>query len=120
MCGLAEWGVVVSDFFLQRIQFFYIFFFRGGGGGGGGGGKGRMYFSINWQERNPNLTKNLFFFVGGGGVKRGWGGTSNGTSTLQRGHQCKIILKSMHKCRSNGSEKLIYVTFKCDLDLQPT
>ena len=23
-------------------------------------------------------------------------------------------------CRSYGPEKLIYVTFKCDLDLQPT
>ena len=28
--------------------------------------------------------------------------------------------ESMHKCRSCGPEKLIYVTFKCDLDLQPT
>ena len=35
-------------------------------------------------------------------------------------HLCKIILKSMHICRSYGPEKLIYVTLKCDLDLQPT
>ena len=60
-------------FFYKESNFFISFFF-----GGGGGGKGRMYFSINWQERNPNLTKNLFFFRGGGGggggVKRGWGG----------------------------------------------
>ena len=26
----------------------------------------------------------------------------------------------MHICRSYGPVKLIYVTFKCDLDLQPT
>ena len=32
----------------------------------------------------------------------------------------KLFLKSMHICRSYGPEKLIYVTFKCDLDLQPT
>ena len=44
----------------------------------------------------------------------------NSTSTLQEEHLCKIILKSMHICRSYGLEKLIYVTFKCDLDLQPT
>ena len=42
------------------------------------------------------------------------------TSTLQREHMCKIILKSMHICRSYVPEKLIYVTFKCNLDLQPT
>ena len=26
----------------------------------------------------------------------------------------------MHKCGSDGPDKLIYVTFTCDLDLQPT
>ena len=65
---------------------------------------------------------------GGGGVKREGEGVSvraltnvsNGSFTLQGGHLCKIILKSMHICRSYGPEKLIYVTFKCDLDLQPT
>ena len=31
----------------------------------------------------------------------------------------KINLKSMYKCRSYSPDKLIYVTFKCDLDLQP-
>ena len=45
MCGLGEWGwgIVVSEFFRQRIQFylfiflyFFIFFFWGGGGWGGG------------------------------------------------------------------------------------
>ena len=41
------------------------------------------------------------------------------TSTLQGEHLCKIILKSMHICRSYGPEKLIYVTFKWDLDLEP-
>ena len=45
---------------------------------------------------------------------------SNGTSTLQGKHLCKIILKFMHIYRSYGPEKLIHVTFKCDLDLQPT
>ena len=45
---------------------------------------------------------------------------SNGTTTPQGEHLLKIILKSMHKCRSYGPDKLIYVTFKCDLDLKPT
>ena len=36
-----------------------------------------------------------------------------------------LLLKTMPKCRSYGPEKLnlyhfIYLTFKCDLDLQPT
>ena len=50
---------------------------------------------------------------------------TNVTSSLQ-GHQlCQIILKSMHKCKSYGSDKLnlwpfYHLTFKCDLDLQPT
>ena len=35
-------------------------------------------------------------------------------------HLCKIILKSMHICRSYGPENLINFTFKCDLDLQFT
>ena len=35
-------------------------------------------------------------------------------------HLCKIILKSMHICISYGPERLNDVTFKCDLDLQPT
>ena len=30
------------------------------------------------------------------------------------------ILKFMHNCRSFGPDKLIYVTFKCDLDLKST
>ena len=79
----------------------------------------------------PNLTKNLFFFFfffwrGGGGLKEVGGisvractNVSNGNFTLQGEHLCKLILKSMHICRSYGPQKLIYVTFKCDLDLQP-
>ena len=39
---------------------------------------------------------------------------------LFKENTCKIILKSVHTCRSYGPEKLIYVTFKCDLDRQPT
>ena len=58
-------------------------------------------------------------WVGGVSV-RTWTNVSNGTSTLQGEHLCKIILKFMHIYRSNGPEKLIYVTFKCGLDLQPT
>ena len=50
---------------------------------------------------------------------------SNGTSTLQQEQMCQIILKSMHKCRSYGPDKLnlgpfSHWTFKGDLDLQPT
>ena len=45
---------------------------------------------------------------------------SNGTTTSHGEHLCNTILKSMHKCLSYGPDKLISVTFKCDLDLQPT
>ena len=67
----------------------------GGGGGGGveGGGEGKctcINKCFKWQ----------FYFS-----KR----------TPVQNH-----LKSMHICRSYGPEMLIYVTFKCDLDLQPT
>ena len=53
-----------------------------------------------------------------------WTNISNGTSTPQ-GELYQIILKSMHKCRSSGQDKLnlwpfSHLTFKCDLDLQPT
>ena len=53
-----------------------------------------------------------------------WTNVSNGTST--QGEQLgQIILKSMHKCRSYGADKLnlwpfYHLTCKCDLDLQPT
>ena len=39
---------------------------------------------------------------------------------LKKSTYAKLILKSMHKCRSYGPDKLVYVTFRCDLDLQPT
>ena len=71
----------------------------GGGRGGGGLGKGRE---------------------GGGGKCTCMSKCLNGNSTLQGEHLCKIILKSMHIYRSYGPGMLIYVTFKCDLDLQPT
>ena len=50
---------------------------------------------------------------------------SNGTTTPQWEQLCKIILQSMHKCRSYGPDKLnlcpfYHFTFRCDLDLQST
>ena len=50
---------------------------------------------------------------------------SNCTSTPQGEQLCQISLKSMHKYRSYGPDKLnlwpfYQVTYKCDLDLQPT
>ena len=44
---------------------------------------------------------------------------SNGTTSPQGEHMCKIILKSMHKCRSYGPHKLniwpfYHLTFECD------
>ena len=45
---------------------------------------------------------------------------------LLKGEQlCQIIFKSMHKCISNGPDKLklrpfYHLIFKCDLNLQPT
>ena len=51
---------------------------------------------------------------------------SNGTSTLQGEHLCQIIMKSMHKSKSCGLDKLnkfmtfLYLTFMCDLNLQTT
>ena len=85
-------------------------------------------FFYKWT-RNPHLKNILiFFFLGGGGEGNVQGrqnvralpNVSNGTSTLQGEHLCKIILKSLHKCRSYGTGKLIYVTFNCDLELKPT
>ena len=72
--------------------------------------------------RNPNLTICVCVGGGGGGGRKctcmskcfKWHFYSQGE------HLCKIILKTMHICRSYGPEMLIYVTFKCDLDLQPT
>ena len=55
MCGLGElgWvGVVVSEFFDTESNFL-------------GGAGGRVFFYN--LTRNPNLTKNLLFFSGGGG-----------------------------------------------------
>ena len=51
---------------------------------------------------------------------RTWTNVPNGTFFLQGEHLCNFFLKFMHIYRSYGPEKLIYVTFKCDLDLQPT
>ena len=50
---------------------------------------------------------------------------SNDTTSPQEEHLCKIILKFMHKWRTYDPNKLnlwpVYrLTFKCDLDLQPT
>ena len=36
---------------------------------------------------------------------------SNGTTTPQAEHLCKTVLKSIHKCRSYGPDKLIYDHF---------
>ena len=54
-----------------------------------------------------------------------WTNVSNGTATPQGEQPCQFILKSMHKCRSYGPDKLslrkfYHLTFKCDLDFQPT
>ena len=50
---------------------------------------------------------------------------SSGTISPQGEHLCKIILKSMHTCRSYCPGKLIlwpfyHLIFQCDLDFQPT
>ena len=51
--------------------------------------------------KSPNLK-------GGEGSEHMCTKVSNGTSTLQGEHLCKIMLKSMHyKCRSDGLDKLI-------------
>ena len=54
-----------------------------------------------------------------------WTNVSNGISTPQKEQLCQNILKSMHKCRSYDLDILnllqfYHLTFKCDLDLQPT
>ena len=54
-----------------------------------------------------------------------WINVSNGTAAPQEEQLRQIILKSMHKCRSYSPDKLsllpfYHLTFKCDLDLQPT
>ena len=50
---------------------------------------------------------------------------SNRTSSPQEEPLCQIILKHMHKCTSYNPDKLnswpfYHLTFKCDLDHQPT
>ena len=76
--------------------------------------------------KNPNLNTKIFLFWegmgggGGGGIRYDLDlqptqtNVSDGTTIPQGEHL------SMHKCRSYGPDKLIYETFKCDLDLQPT
>ena len=54
-----------------------------------------------------------------------WKNISNSTSPPWGQQLCKIVLKSMHKCTSNGLDKLHIGPFwplfnPCDLDLQPT
>ena len=54
-----------------------------------------------------------------------WTNVLNGTATPQEEQLCHIILKSMHKCRSYGTDKLnllpfYHLTFKSDLDLPHT
>ena len=54
-----------------------------------------------------------------------WTNVSNGTATPQEEQLCQVTLKSMHKCRSYGTDKLnllpfYHLTFKCDLDLPHT
>ena len=54
-----------------------------------------------------------------------WTNVSNGICTLQGEQLCQIILKSMHKYRSYGQDKLnlwqfYHLSFMCDLDFQPT
>ena len=53
-----------------------------------------------------------------------WRNVSNDTATLQGEQLCRIILKSIYKCRSYGPDKLnfwpfYHLTFKCDIYLQP-
>ena len=90
------------------------------GGGGGGGGGGVFFYKL---IRNPNLTIFLCLCVEGGGGRVMYMHEQmfQMARLLFKENTCaKLFLKSMHICRSYGPEKLIYVTFKCDLDLQPT
>ena len=49
-----------------------------------------------------------------------WINVSNGTATPQGEQLCQIILKSMHTTVGvMAGTSAIYVTFKCDIDLQP-
>ena len=62
-------------------------FFFGGVGGGGRAGGGRLvnFFDAlkeSKPKKNPTQTN-----------------VSNGTTTPQGEHLCKIVLKSIHKCR---------------------
>ena len=77
-------------------------FFWGFLGRGGGGGISEFFEKLT---KNPNLKREV---LGGEGVvsEHTSANVSNGTSTPQGEHLCKIILKSMHKCRSYGQDKL--------------
>ena len=54
-----------------------------------------------------------------------WPWPSTYLNNVSNEQLCQIILKSMHTCTSYGPDKLnlwafYHLTFKCDLDLQPT
>ena len=104
------------NFFFQRIHFFFFFFFCVCVWGGG-----VFFYKLT---RNPNLT--IFVCVWGGAGEGGggkcmcmnkcfkWQFYSSRRTPVQNHFEIHAF------CRSYGPEKLIYVTFKCDLGLQPT
>ena len=70
-----------------------------------------LFKQIDKESKSENKIKSVFFFfffflVGGCGSERIGKIVSNSTFTLKGEQLCKIILKSMHKCRSYGQDKL--------------
>ena len=58
-------------------------------------------------------------------LQRTWTNVLNGTFIPPGEQLCQMILKSLHKCKSycQGKRNLwpfYHLTFKCDIDLQPT
>ena len=129
---------------LKKKTFFFHFWEVGGGGGGGGRkgwGEGEQMFQKALLLFKENNCVKLFWYtcINVEIMARSSSisdltfkcdldlqlfslpkNVSNSTTTSQGEHLCKTILKSMHICRSDDPEKLLYVTLKCDLDLQPT
>ena len=73
--------------------------------------------------KNPNLKKKYLGGGGGGGV---WmDGQTNRPKSICPFNFFEVESITMHKCTSYGPDKLnlspfYHLTFKCDLDLQPT
>ena len=89
-------------------------------GGGGGGATVGDFFT-----KNPNLKSKNNFWGGGERGDRGTDVKTNRPKSICPFNFFEVGGITMHKCTSNVPDKLklllfYHLTFKCDLDRQPT